>query len=239
MKKNILILAAVILLIPMFLPLHISIKCLDIAAIFFLCVSCLGLKKYKSYRADLVPNIFENLIRNYNELTLGDRDDVPSLHNNDVLHLDGYYRCFYSDYLILQRFYSMLKNGGTVRLHINCKRRAYFDKSTIPFLDYGFMHRVTMMENHISKTGLSYKMNKFFSIYKVLFHKWRIEYHDDETVIKWLTKGLPKMVDFCEKRNLKLIIMVKNDTSEIRKVFAQNVQSNNVEICFERLNDRQ
>ena len=116
-------------------------------------------KKYRIHCDKIIPNMMTNLERNYDSIVLGELTNIQKFDIEEkTLILGNFYRNLYTDELVMQRFYSYLKRGGTVYFVIDrCKLSDIRSKRISP-LDYVFLHDVTLLEHGIDRGGLKYKM---------------------------------------------------------------------------------
>ena len=84
---------------------------------------------FRKWRREHIRSLSVNLDRNYSSLSLGDYAIVPK-QGGDICYAN-YFRNLHTDRLIMERYFSLLKKGGAVRLYIDTGDKAYFSNKKI------------------------------------------------------------------------------------------------------------
>ena len=152
MKKKIVLFGGVLsFLISVYLKrYHIAII---IVLLGMLLAALLSLKKCKiTNNWNKTPDFLKDDIRNYSYLELG-----YERVGKDGLDLTQKYTNLYSDYLILKRFYSLVKKDGTII--INMKPTEYYMFHSRPSVfSLCMLHPVTLLE-----------LGKIYYLYEIVF----------------------------------------------------------------------
>lgn len=171
----------------------------------------LFIDEYRKYISKKIPDIFSNMTRNYDVLILGDYGVAKKYTDKHDFDCSNYYRNFYTDYLVAQRYYSMLKKGGIIKIYINGHNKKYFSQKKISPFDYGFLHMVTCMEQEVKNKSIIHKINMMLNglrLKKVTNKNRRKGIVKKAEIDQY--KQLAEIKDFCAERNIKLEVMVEN-----------------------------
>ncbi len=204
MKKILLPVVFIFLVAILFFSLFQQFIFLSVFSIFFILWGILfyvGSKRYKQYISSHTISLTKNLQRNYDFLILGSKN-ITFSENHSNLDLRNYGRNQYTDFLIVQRYYSFLKKGGTVRILIDLADKTYQSSSKISYFDYPLLHKVTLLEHGISinskfeylKRLWYYPLFFLISIPKKQFQNHVLECSDSFAPIK----------EFCSSRGIQL-----------------------------------
>lgn len=187
---------------------------LVLVAVFFMVLAICIYKSFLSYRANHILSLSKNLKRNYSSLMLGDYAITPKPCVNEISYAN-YYRNVYTDRLILERYYSLVKSGGSVNLYIDLHQSALHNKNKVSSFDYQYIHPVTLFEEGIDLNHANSKKIKILNLFKYIFtgmgkYKKKCKF---STMIIDQTTGfysiIEEMDDFCKKRELKLNVFVR------------------------------
>ncbi|WP_418223333.1 hypothetical protein [Clostridium isatidis] len=192
-----------------------SILLIGISIIIFYII---GKKKYTSHINNRIPNIMENLVRNYDNIILGNESKIyeNKINKNEKnLYLTNYSRNLYTDILILKRWYSFLRKEGIVHFNIDCKNRKYLFSEKISIFDDEFLHQVTLMEHGKDISSKKYKIIKesknILFVFQNNFRTKSKKYDNltSEDVQKLIFK-IKSIDSFCKVRNIQLKIYFYN-----------------------------
>ncbi len=145
-------------------------------------------KIYNKHKSKFGISLLHNLKRDYEQLILG--RIASGIYDNDKNHLNlqNYCRNFYTDILIMERFYSFLRKDGKVVFNIE-NDKYYLTDENISIFDAFLLHRVTV-----------YKKNKY--IYKYVY-----DYKEIFTGILFLFKNIINVFKRkCDKVDLDLFL---------------------------------
>lgn len=126
-------------------------------SIFIICcaVFLFAYSGFRKWRREHIRSLSVNLDRNYSSLSLGDYAIVPK-QGGDICYAN-YFRNLHTDRLIMERYFSLLKKGGAVRLYIDTGDKAYFSNKKIAPYDCQYLHPVTLYEENVSPSAISSK----------------------------------------------------------------------------------
>lgn len=171
----------------------------------------LNLDKYRAFIVNRIPNIFQELTRNYDTIILGDYAIVKTILEQEkkkekVLDLSNYFRNYYTDMLIIQRYYSLARKGGTVEIYMNVNDKKYFEKKNISPFDYGYLHPVTLMEQGVKPNSFFHKLNMVFNGIRYMRAEKKDDIFCEKNVKESFAEKFSEIVRFCEERNLYVSI---------------------------------
>lgn len=145
------------------------------------------------------PDFLKNDTRNYSYIKLG---YGPIGEIDDSLDLTQEYSNLYSDFLVLKRFYSLLKKDGTIVINMNpTKYYMFYDKPSI--FSLCMLHPVTLLE-----------LGKFYYIYEEVFGEilnpiayllkkiGRNRQIQDTHICNW--RLMQEIEEFCIARHLRI-----------------------------------
>jgi hypothetical protein len=172
----------------------------------------IGNRKYCRFMRKRIPNIMKDLTRNYDKIVLGkiynDRLDQTNI-DEKKLDLTNYCRNLYTDILILKRWYSLLKVGGSVCFNIDCRSKKYLFDNKISVYDDRFLHQVTMLEHKKDIYSKKYKISKCCKAILFLFLSYFDKNNKNSNLSKneicCLKQKIEEINSFCEIRNIKVI----------------------------------
>lgn len=178
-------------------------------------LSYLVYKSYLSYRANHILSLSKNLKRNYVGLILGDSAITPNPGDNEISYAN-YYRNIYTDKLMLERYYSLVKAGGCVKLYIDLHKSVYHETRKVSTFDYQYLHPVTLLEEGIDLNFVGSNKVKLINLIKYIFtclgrYKKKVCFSAmkiDQSNNFYCT--IKEMDEFCKKRGLELKIFVAN-----------------------------
>lgn len=200
-----------ILYIPSFI-----IDCLLILLLF-------GIVIEKNYLNSRVPDLMYSR-RNYEKLLICDEQYVKKIDidKDNTLILSNYNRNFYTDFKILQRYYSFLHTNGECIFVFDFNRYSYFKNRKINSIDYPFLHVVTLYENNIKYNSIRYKTKRLLDKYKILFYKIEIyKIKDNRKInIEQIEMILEELNNFVKERNIYVKILIKNSEYNIQKKYS-------------------
>lgn len=181
-------------------------------------------KKYRVYIGNKVPSLMGNMTRNYDEMILGDENSEISKNeptNKKCLNLTNYGRNLYTDVLIMERWYSFLKKGGTVCFSIDCGNKRYLFDNNISLFDDEFMHQVTMLEHGKDVTSKKYKAINYgksflFSLYANHSRSGKRRVLSEDEVQR-INKMIERANMFCQIRNIHVEYIFYNCNDESLK----------------------
>ena len=180
-------------------------------------------QKYKKYISKIgINSLLQNENRNYDKLILGRKYIDENATINNCLDLRNYGRNFYTDILIMKRYYSFLKTDGVVEFIVYNDNSLLFGEY-ISIFDASLLHKVTV-----------YKHNKY--LYKYVY-----DYKEIFSGILFLLKGFnnfPKMKsdkldwnlfmnkidyvrNFAKVRNLSLCFRFKGFSHELISLISE------------------
>ena len=198
MKKRIILFGGVLsfLISVYFKRYHITII---IILLGMLLAVLLSLKKSKvTDNWNKMPDFLKDDTRNYSNLELG-----YERVGKDGLDLTQKYTNLYSDYLILKRFYSLVKKDGTIV--INMKPTEYYMFHSRPSVfSLCMLHPVTLLE-----------LGKIYYIYEIVF--WEIlnpflfmlkemgmQFIKNKETNVYNESLMQEIEEFCNARNLRV-----------------------------------
>ena len=189
------------------------IKNILLTLLLYLLILIYGYIIYKKYLSTYVPDIMKNLTRNYDKIILGDKrlaSKQGDLHGS-VLDLTNYSRNLYTDILILERWYSFLRNNGTVYFNIDVGSHRCLFEDAISFFDDAFLHQVTLLEHGKDIFSNKYKIIQYQKGLYFLFIKRRnIHINKKKRVlnneeIQILKDKFNEIEAFCKNRNINVV----------------------------------
>ena len=182
----------------------IKIMCLATTVIIiYLYLSSWSYRKYlKKF-----PGTVDSKIRNYDYMLLGTLGHPDSC--GVCLNLCGVNRNFYTDWLLVERYYSFLKKEGEIIVKAS-GGRGYFNSKKINRFDIPALHEVTLWENGIDCRGKQYNSilvgnQILFLIYVVL------SFIKGKNVPSMQNKEFQEMVFFCKERHISLKVIDCNE----------------------------
>ena len=180
---------------------------LDVLILLYIIGALLEFKFMKQRRTNILKDK-----RNYEKMVICDEMYVKDIDKNNTYMRTNFNRNFYTDFLVLQRYYSFLKEDGQVSFIFDCNNNQYFNKKNIDSIEWPFLHQVTLKENNINLDSLKYKLVRDINAYKIIFYKlgiYRMKNKKDCN-IEIIKKKIEQLYDFTKERNLKLNIKIKN-----------------------------
>lgn len=157
-------------------------------------------------------NILEDK-RNYDEMIICDEMYKKHIDKSPNIYVRTNFNSnFYTDFLILERYYSFVKEKGKIIFVFDGKNNKYFKSKKIDSLEYPFLHPVTLRENNIKLDSLKYKLIKHINPMKILLYKLKIHtirsYKQCNQFL--LEEKIEKLYTFTSERNMRLKIILKN-----------------------------
>ena len=151
------------------------------------------------------PDLLVNDKRNYDILILGDKS--YEFHYKNGLDLTISFSNLHSDYLILQRYYSLLKLGGKVELYMPNNKK-YFKNKNISIFALNLLHPVTILDHSKLLYNYYYKweefMNPLIFIFKNLFCYNYSKINEMDFIL------LKDIQAFCKERGLQIFFYLDN-----------------------------
>lgn len=189
-----------------FLINNIAIKitvCMGAALSVFFVISE---KKYREYCRKKFPGTVGSKQRNFDCMLLGKYNKEQK--QNNTLDLSGYGRNFYTDCLIVERYFSFLRPHGVVKIMIDASDSRYLLKEKISRFDITALHEVTLWEHGIDKRCRWY--NVYLKVIGALFVLGTIS-----TPMVRNYRGMPiqkmkNIIEFCKERELQVIFVIAN-----------------------------
>lgn len=189
-----------------------------VAAAVCMCCQWYFLIKYHN----LVPNIFRDDKRNYQELLIGSEKIPRTAKNDDTLYCLAYKRSLQADICIMERMYSFLSPSGTLRLFYNLDA----DKvDGIYPVDIYYLHGVTMNELGIRHQKIRYYfpffMNPFYAIEYFFWDRGGFCFGNQRQIqndIAKLKEYLEYISEFANQRNIKLVIELQGSQETCRRI---------------------
>ena len=163
-------------------------------------------KKYREYCYNKFPGTVSSRQRNFDCMLLGKINKEKK--QNNTLDLSGYGRNFYTDCLIVERYYSFLRPNGVVKIMIDASDSRYLLKERISRFDITALHEVTVWEHGIDKRS------RLYNVYlKVLGSLFVLGMIPTPTVRNY--RGLPlqrmkNIIEFCKERGLQVVFVIVN-----------------------------
>lgn len=177
-------------------------------------LSAVGRKKYVSYCEKQIPDIFRNPERNYDEIVLGEYPGkyISEEKKSKCLYLNGYKRNFYTDILIMERYYSFLRKGGTIIFVMDLNNKKYFTKNRISIFDDKYFHVVTLLEHGKNTDTMKYQLSEYYKGFLFLLttylqredngNKKRNIVSDKRVFPKHVRGKMEDIKKFCETRGI-------------------------------------
>ncbi len=199
MKKIYIVFCLFLLLSSLYFQLYtIStiILILQIVVVFLLLIN----KSKIVYNWRKEPELLNNSIRNYQYLELG----YQRTGDKNGLDLTQKYTNLYSDFLLLKRYYSLLKRGGSIVINMDATK-SYMFKQRPTVFSLCMLHPVTLME-----------IGKLYYVYEIMFKEILnpLIFLLNEVKSHIIKKGkinisnktlMQEMEAFCKERNLKIV----------------------------------
>ena len=99
----------------------------------------LSRKMYNKHKSNYNISLLHNFKRDYEKLILGRITNISMKKNKNYLNLQNYCRNFYTDILMIERYYSFLRKGGEIVLNIE-NDKSYLSNETISIFDASLLH---------------------------------------------------------------------------------------------------
>lgn len=170
-------------------------------------------REFIKFLESIIPNLFINSNRGYKIITLGEKKNF-SHSDEEKLDMSNFYRNFYTDFLIIKRYYSFLDREGSFMLDLREVSKNYFGMNKISTLDYWLLHEVTLIEHDVDRDSFILKIFLLkaivlFSLSKFRFLKKDFSYFSVDNFDESL---LFDINNFLDERDLKMVIMVPVDS---------------------------
>ncbi|MDD3414648.1 MAG: hypothetical protein PHY47_11685 [Lachnospiraceae bacterium] len=148
------------------------------------------------------PDLLNDGQRNFGIMYLG-----WPIEYVDGLDMTVVYSNLYSDFLIFQRYYSLLKKGGTVIFYLKDDLK-YFYKRKLSLFCLNMLHPVTLLEHGKIYYDYEYKWNEMFNtiIYFLMIFRKEIR------VTKINYNQLREIKTFAQERDLEIVFRFKGET---------------------------
>ncbi len=225
-KKFILIACAMLCLLTFVLIPNTIFRILVVIAFVLGLYAELSERMYRKYKSEKFPGTVSSAIRNYDNLVLGKESflELPGLS----LDLTAKYRNFFTDRLILERYFSFLKPGGKVVFYMDCKDPAYLKDRTIGRFDAFGLHEVTLWEHGIDARSKEFNRRERINSCLFLFAKYFRHSGMLRTVCELPSFEMEEIKKFCDTRNLETQFILYNtgnrDLKELPVELSGNVK---------------
>ena len=149
MKKIIFLIFAVCLLVSFILIQNTAFRVLLVVTFILAVYLNASEISYRKYKTNKFPGTIDSPTRNYDNLVIGN-GFIRKLKKyyfeltGETLDLTAIGRNFYTDRLILERYFSFLKPGGKAVFCMDCGDTDYFDDKCINRFDMIGLHEVTL-----------------------------------------------------------------------------------------------
>lgn len=134
---------------------------------FMITLYAFALRKYSELplKWEKQPNLLQDKRRNFDIIYIGDLCQYGA-----GLDLTVKYSNLYSDYLLLQRYYSLLSKTGRVIFNIKANRN-YMKSQKLSWFVLGMLHPVTLLEHGKVYYNYVYKWEELFTpLYYIIRH---------------------------------------------------------------------
>lgn len=190
--------------------------CLFLIADVILAALAVCYKKYTKYMAIQFPSIMVNRNRNYDVLLLGSRKCAHETAAGQILNLKNDFRNLYTDYLLVQRWYSLTRMGGDVVVEMDFSDNQYLNNSKINKLDYDLLHPVTLLEHGIHRNGFSTVICRMEASLAYFFKARRRRQMISGHGLESCYDRMEQIAHFCGKRGRRAVFHVFHCRPEIR-----------------------
>lgn len=187
-------------------------------------------KKYREYCRLKFPGTVGSKQRNFDCMLLG-KYNKEQMQNN-TLDLSGYGRNFYTDCLIVERYYSFLRPNGVVKIMIDASDSRYLLREKISRFDITALHEVTLWEHGIDTHCRWYKV--YLKVIGALFVLGTISV----PMVRRSYRRLPiqqmnNIVEFCKERELQVVFVIVN-LPEDRQHDISSIKGNVIQYEYEK-----
>jgi hypothetical protein len=181
------------------------------------------------------PNPLKDLRRNFEYLLLGSTKIWMSTETSGsdlkLLPFAFYRRTLYADFLILQRMFSFLKEGGCAVVTVECSAASSIVRRSLTYADLQLLHRITLTSLGIRFSNYQRRYPLFF--YPVFSAGYLVHLlqkrcparlvgipslfrrgQTDEAAISAIIETIGKMAGFCEQRSLKMKVVLLVNTAQ-------------------------
>ena len=173
--------------------------------------------KFRLFRKNHIKSLSVNLERNYDVLVLGDSKIVPEQDATCAVYTN-YYRNIHTDRLVLERYYSLVRTGGIIRLYIDKLDRKYLAGKCISPFDFQYLHPVTLFEERVPENWNN-KAKLFIDLFRFAFVGFGYCFHKrnfklaNNAELENLAEQIPdvsKMIKLCDKKTLIFELYISN-----------------------------
>lgn len=227
-KKFCFVLFMVVLFLGIFLPISQVYNLVSLIVFFLSLLIIMSWNYYMNYCNSIVPNFLINLNRNYEYIILG---NINNENENNSLILKNYKRNLYTDILIMERFYSLLKPGGTCIFYIKNDKNYILCNKISPF-DFCFLHPVTIYEHSKRIFTYVFQFKEIFSGIPFLLSKFTSSFSsriDEEDLIQ-LENMLLEINNFSIKRNFRIILRLNDFPNDYVLEMNNKLKNKNIEL---------
>ena len=188
-------------------------------------------KIYNKHKSKYDISLLHNLKRDYEKLILGRITSKVYCKKTNVLNLQNYCRNFYTDVLIMERFYSFLRKESDVCFNIE-NDKYYLTDENISIFDAFLLHRVTVYKQNIYFYKYVYDYNEIFTcilfLFKDLINVLKIEC--DKRDLDLFMNKVDYVRDFAKVRNLTLCFRFQGFSHEFISIFTEKYPEINIKI---------
>ena len=188
-------------------------------------------KRYKKYKSKMgINSLLQNLNRNYDKLILGRKYIDENDAINNCLDLRNYGRNFYTDVLIMERYYSFLNKNGVVEFNI-FNDYSYLNGNYISIFDATLLHRVTVYKHnkYLYKYVFEYKelFTGLIFMFKNFNHIFKQKPNSEN--LDGLFQKIDKVVEFATSRNISIRFKLHGFPQEFIDIFDRKYRNNDGE----------
>lgn len=210
MKKRIILLIFAVFLFSLFVLMRNTAVRILIAITFTLAVYLKASERaYRKYKTAKFPGTVGTTMRNYDNMVLGKAAVGKNCRQRlkltgESLDLTAIGRNFYTDKLILERYFSFLKPGGEAVFCMDCGDTAYFDDKYISRFDAIGLHEVTLWENGIDVRSGEFEKSERINSWLFLISRLLMRIGRIKAVYDLPVTEMAEIKKFCDVRNFQV-----------------------------------